>query len=94
MGLPQMDFYTVVAFFATGMVLNNLLLSMGMNLKFWGYLLIPLLTWALYIYLRWGSRQNQPGFLFALFSFKFLQRRKVSIEGYRVHVKYTHNVKA
>jgi len=76
-GLPQFDFYLVLATFMIGMILVNLLLSFGLKLKFWGYLMVPLLTWTLYIYLRWGARQNHPGFLLSLFSFHFLQPAKV-----------------
>jgi len=76
-GLPQMDFYCVVAFFMLGMMLVNLLLSLGVKIKYWGFLLMPIFTWVLYIYLRWGARQNQPGFIFSLLSHKWLQPHKL-----------------
>ena len=78
-GLPQFDFYLVAGVFMLGMIGVNLLLTFGVHLKFYGYLLVPIITWALYIYLRWGSRQNHPGFLLAIFSFYLFQPQKVKV---------------
>ena len=88
LGLPQTDFYIMLGYAMGTMFLSNALLSFGVNLKFWGYLFVIFSTWALYIFLRWGSRQNHPGFIFSFIAFKWLQAKKITASGFKIKIKY------
>lgn len=92
-GVPQVDFYILLGYLMGSMFLVNLLLTFGIHLKYWGYLFVIFSTWGLYIYLRWGSRQNHPGFMFSWFSYKFLQPGKIIAQGFKIEVKNSDNGK-
>jgi len=77
-GIPQSDFRLILAWFILLFILNNLLQTFGVPVRFYGYLFILSSTWALFIYLRYGARQNYPGFLSSSLSYRFLQAKKIS----------------
>jgi hypothetical protein len=77
-GLPQTDFRLLLAWFTGTFILNNLLQTFGVPLKLFGWAFIALSTWALFLYLRYGAKQNYPGFLSSKISYLFFQPKKIS----------------
>jgi hypothetical protein len=88
LGLPQSDFRLLLAYFILGFVLNNLIQTFGIPVKFWGLLFIGISTWVLFIYLRYGARQNYPGFLSSSLSYMWLQGKQISVNKYRIEIRH------
>jgi len=85
-GLPQSDFRILLIWFVGLFMLNNLLQTIGVSIRFYGWLFIVLSTWALFIYLRFGARQNYPGFLSSSLSFHFFQGKRIANNGFKIQI--------
>lgn len=84
LGLPIQEFIILVAYFLALFIINNILGSFGLSLGIWFWLFLIFSTWGFYVLLKWGSRQNYPGFLLSLFSFKVLQGKKIEIRRFNL----------
>jgi len=86
-GLPAQEFIVLVGYAFTLFFLNNILGSFGLLLGYWFYLFWVFTTWGMYLVLKWGARQNYPGFLISYFSFKVMQGKKIELKQYSILIK-------
>ena len=86
-GLPAQEFIVLIGYFFALFVLNNILGSFGLLLGYWFYLFLFFTTWGMYLVLKWGARQNYPGFLISYFSFKVMQGKKIELKHYSILIK-------
>lgn len=86
LGLPMQEFIFLAVYFFGLIILNNLVKAFGLTLTGWFWLFLIITTWALYLILKWGARQNYPGFLFSYFSFTLKQPKKIEIKRTKIKV--------
>ena len=86
-GLPVQEFVVLVGYAFVIFFLNNVLGSFGLLLGYWFYIFLVFSTWGFYLLLKWGARQNYPGFLISYFSFKVMQRRKIELKQFSILIK-------
>jgi hypothetical protein len=87
LGLPIQEFIILVGYFLSLFILNNILGSFGLLLGLWFWLFLVFSCWGFYLLLKWGARQNYPGFLLSLFSFRFLQGKKIQLRQFKITIK-------
>jgi len=87
LGLPIQEFIMLVGYFLSLFILNNIVGSFGLVLGIWFWLFLLFSSWGLYILLKWGAKQNYPGFLLSLFSFRLIQGKKIELKKFKISVK-------
>ena len=86
-GLPLQEFIILLGYFLLLFLLNNILGSFGLQLGLWFYVFLIFSLWGLYLLLKWGARQQYPGFLLSIFSFRFLQTKKIELRNFNIKIK-------
>lgn len=86
-GLPVQEFIILIGYFFAAFVFNNILGSFGILFGYWFYLFLFFTTWGLYLTLKWGARQNYPGFLISFFSFKVVQGKKIELKQFSISIR-------
>ena len=87
-GISLDDFVTLLLIGGAIFMITMLLNTFGLTeLLIPGILTSIFGTWGLFLLFVWGTKSNYPNFLMSFFSYKFMQPRKINVDGFKIEIK-------
>lgn len=87
-GVPSNEALVIPLLFIVILILGIAIQNItGLQILGWVMILDFFLAWILFIVLKWASKQRYPGFLFSIIAYKFMQKRKIEPQGFKLKIQ-------